>query len=290
MLSIPGWGDDIISDSRHAGSTRESGFGVGPGGSSEPNYRFFIKLLANYCDPDKLKAIERLLNPNANFNQLKNPNLLPSFFLKSRLFLEGTPAIISPWLHQGNIRGYVERNPRTDIFLKICTVADTLNYLHRNEVVHGNLKPSNILIDDCGSIVLVDYGRSHIIDPCNPENGLRSARYAAPELVDGSVKNRTYKSDVYAFASVSIEILTGVKPFSSASSDVDIVLALFHQECPYHFTDHLNSHHGVLSQAFWGLMNACWKADPDRRPDMPEICVSLRRMGSSVSGENNVNP
>lgn len=159
------------------------------------------------------------------------------------------------------------------------------------------------MIDDSGSVALTDFGRSHIIDPWNSETRIGSVRYSAPEIIDGSSKHRTYKSDVYAFASVSIEvsslskdyfhsflvplqILTGVEPFAFTTSDVDVALALYHQDPPHNFPEYSLLGHSGLDQTLWDLMDMCWNWSPHKRPDMHHICGVLKKISSILRSED----
>lgn len=89
-----------------------------------------------------------------------------------------------------------------------------LVHLHQNEnIVHGNLTASNILLDTRGTAItaaISDFGLSRLMTPAANANVVATAGslgYRAPELT--KLKKATTKSDVYSFGIVLLELLTG---------------------------------------------------------------------------------
>lgn len=96
-----------------------------------------------------------------------------------------------------------------------------LLHLHRNEnIVHGNLTASNILLDARGPAItacISDFGLSRLMTPAANANVVATAGslgYRAPELT--KLKKATTKSDVYSFGIVLLELLTGNYSFQSS--------------------------------------------------------------------------
>ncbi|CEL53758.1 Calmodulin-binding receptor-like cytoplasmic kinase 1 OS=Arabidopsis thaliana GN=CRCK1 PE=1 SV=1 [Rhizoctonia solani AG-1 IB] len=67
-------------------------------------------------------------------------------------------AMISPWVANGNISSYLSNHPTADRCRLIISICAGLAYLHENNVVHGGLKGSNVLIGDDGTPMLIDFG------------------------------------------------------------------------------------------------------------------------------------
>ena len=110
--------------------------------------------------------------------------------------------------------------------IAIATViADALAIAHEHGIVHRDIKPANILVDDDGSVHLVDFGIAALMDL--PDDDLTSAatmvgtlRYTAPERLAG--EGATPRTDVWALGAVLYEMLAG----SPAVTNMDPAAAL----------------------------------------------------------------
>jgi len=87
----------------------------------------------------------------------------------------------------------------------INPIAQALDYLHARSIVHGNLKPSNILIDSQGQPLLADLGYSQGIDVAGRENV-----YLSPEQAQGAFADQ--RTDVYALGVLLYEMLIAEPP------------------------------------------------------------------------------
>lgn len=81
---------------------------------------------------------------------------------------------------------------------QFCVLADAVAFAHRNLVVHGDLKPGNVMIDAEGRLRLLDFGISRLMDEIPRDDAPRyfTARYAAPEVREGQPANTA--SDVFS--------------------------------------------------------------------------------------------
>ena len=95
---------------------------------------------------------------------------------------------------------------------RLCGILD---YMHRQGVIHGDLKPGNIIISDDGCAHLVDFGVAQRPAMFSPKMG--TPEYMAPEQIQGDrVDSRT---DLYALGAVLYEMVTGARPFQGDTSD-----------------------------------------------------------------------
>ena len=109
-------------------------------------------------------------------------------------------------------------------------LAKALANLHRYQVVHGNLKPTNILFDAANIPLLSDFGLGQLSSASSGMsrgNAIRSVLYSSPEQVMGGAL--TPKSDVYSLASLVWELVKGEGVFSADSPET---LAQMHVSAP----------------------------------------------------------
>lgn len=105
------------------------------------------------------------------------------------------------------------------ISMDMCNVLDALNYLHVRGVVHRDVKPSNIMIENGNTVKLMDLGIARM----NGGNSysrfgfIGTPQYAAPEQIlrDKEHMELTGRTDIYALGITFYELLTGVNPFCS---------------------------------------------------------------------------
>jgi serine/threonine protein kinase len=194
----------------------------------DPPLDVAIKIFRTTSDPaseDTSDARRRLIRETNTWLRLSHRNIQPDFGHCSDL--APSIALISPYCVNGTVMGYIKTQSANN-HLRLKLVADVVNglaYLHtfRSGVVHGDLKPSNILVDDAGNARLTDFGRAKVVGETGFTTELcaGSAPYMAPELLpkfEGEENVNTFftrLSDIYAFAMVAFEIFTDEIPYQS---------------------------------------------------------------------------
>ena len=118
-----------------------------------------------------------------------------------------------------------------DLMLK---VARALDFAHQHGVLHRDMKPSNILVDEQGQPHLTDFGLAKLTGA--EKSGLTIANavlgtpgYLAPEQVEGQFDRVTTATDVYGLGATLYELLTGQPPFAGASAFETMWMAV-HQD------------------------------------------------------------
>ena len=95
--------------------------------------------------------------------------------------------------------------------------AMALEHAHANDVLHRDVKPSNLLVDENGHLWITDFGLARIrggFDLTQTDEALGTPRYMSPEQALGSRTPLDGRTDVYSLGATIYEILTLVSPFS----------------------------------------------------------------------------
>ncbi|KNZ78962.1 Serine/threonine-protein kinase HT1 [Termitomyces sp. J132] len=219
--------------------------------------------------------------------QLCHPNILPFYGLVqigSRL------AFVSRWATNGNLEDYLtSENPDANNRLLLCLdTAAGVEYLHTNDIVHGDLKGVNVLVDSSGRAALGDLGLASVTDPqilkWTTQSSVASkggtVRWQAPELLDSEDRSEkihnTKASDVFAWGSVCYEIFTGSVPYHQHRNQTTVMLSIQRGDTPRRPEDSDPAwiRHG-LTDNVWNLMRNCWAFDPSKRPDMTRVISRL---------------
>ncbi|WP_226681222.1 Stk1 family PASTA domain-containing Ser/Thr kinase [Sutcliffiella horikoshii] len=111
-------------------------------------------------------------------------------------------------------------------------LTSAISHAHENGIIHRDIKPQNILIDDYGTVKVTDFGIAMALSSTTitqTNSLLGSVHYLSPEQARGSLA--TKKSDVYALGIVMFELLTGRLPFSGESA-VSIALKHLQSQTP----------------------------------------------------------
>ncbi|KAF7324960.1 Protein kinase domain-containing protein [Mycena kentingensis (nom. inval.)] len=180
-------------------------------------------------DSDKINKMgKKFLEEALLWKYLQHPHILPFLGLlcepaASTSFSLRTSFMVCPWMRNGTITRYLKNDPGQAIDVLLLEVANGLQYLHSQGVVHGDLRGVNILIDDDGHVQLADFGIASYEDATLESSTRRgNTCWLAPELLEpepGHVYRRTRASDVYSFACVCYELYNGAPPFSVLESD-----------------------------------------------------------------------
>lgn len=106
-----------------------------------------------------------------------------------------------------------ELHSQPDRLKALAQIADALDYLHGHGLVHADVKPANILVNNDFShngAVLIDFSAARaVVD--HPKHHHASLQYVAPEILCGHAP--TAATDEYALACSAVELLTGTPPF-----------------------------------------------------------------------------
>ena len=155
-----------------------------------------------------------------------------------------------------------------DILGKV--VVSTLNALHYlksvHDVIHRDVKPSNILINQKGEIKMCDFGISkQLVESCAKTRGAGPTAYISPERLDIELKEYDVRADVWSLGITVIELLTGKLPYSHCQSDIEVMSIIF-QDPPPRLPELI-----AVSQDCRDFIELCLTKDYLKRPKFQEL-------------------
>jgi serine/threonine-protein kinase len=177
---------------------------------------------------------------------------------------EGVVFMASEYRDGGSLAQLIaaeERLPVRDCCRIAGEVAAGLTALHDRDIVHRDVKPSNVMLDRSGAAALTDFGlaRGHAYTVLTrPGQVLGTLDYLAPEVIQG--REATPESDVYALGCLVFECITGSAPYADRSL-LEVAVAHLDEPPP----DPRERRDAISEELAWALARALEK-DPDKRP------------------------
>lgn len=177
-----------------------------------------VKVLRAELQADPV-AVARFEREAVSAARLHHPNIAPVY--RTGRTESGAPFIAIPYVEGGSLADRRARDPawRPDVGQVVRQVAAGLAAAHASGVIHRDIRPGNVLMDDqAGRLMVCDFGVAGLLDP-GPEapaltrSGelLGHPAYIAPEQIRGEpVTDRT---DVYALGVMAFELLAGTTPY-----------------------------------------------------------------------------
>jgi serine/threonine-protein kinase len=155
----------------------------------------------------------------------------------------------------------VELNKALNIMLKLC---DVLSEIHKRDIAHLDLKPSNIIVNTSEEIKLIDFGKAEFL-PIKEEtkSTITSPEYLAPEQHSNCYQKCDKRTDIYALGIIFYEMLTGELPFKASDtlSWLDTKTKMGYQPIKF---DNGKTAEKVLEKVN-SIINKCLKNEPEQR-------------------------
>ncbi|CAO2142036.1 unnamed protein product [Urochloa humidicola] len=207
---------------------------------------------------------------------------------------ENALMMVTEYIANGNLNGILHSNDRIPISLetrlRIATeCAEALAYMHSymyTQVIHGDIKPANILLDRSLKAKISDFGISRLVN--DPDRTLFTSHvigsigYMDPLFArDGCL---TAKSDVYSFGVVMVELITRRRAATS-NGEVNIVVAFTNalangvRGVREFFDAEIASQRNMkILEGIAKLAGQCMRMERDRRPEMIDVVERLRTL------------
>ncbi|TFK33765.1 kinase-like domain-containing protein [Crucibulum laeve] len=206
---------------------------------------------------------------------------------------------ITPFMQNGSLSSYLQRmewnqdessildsGDKIDVLRMMHDIAKGMDYLHGHGILHGDLRASNILVDDDENCLVNDFGQSRFeadISYKNPSPH-HALRWQAPEVMSGR-SLLTAQVDIYAYSISSVEILNmGSIPWPDLHDELVRNHVLDENARPSYPS------YRVQSLGIVDILHSCWDASPSKRPTFESLVHDLNRLcgfsGSQTSGSS----
>jgi serine/threonine protein kinase/tetratricopeptide (TPR) repeat protein len=189
-----------------------------------------LKILPRYYASDP-EFVARFKQEARVIAKLEHPHILPVYdygeedgytFMAMRMVESGT---LTEWI--------LENQPLSLAQIRriISQVGDALDYAHSNEIVHRDVKPSNILVDKRGNCLLTDFGLAKLVEASvklTKTGGiLGTPAYMSPE--QGMGQGIDYRTDMYSLGVILYEMVTGRPPYQA---ETPMAIVIKHIQAP----------------------------------------------------------
>jgi serine/threonine protein kinase len=149
-------------------------------------------------------------------SKLEHRNIVPVYDYGES---EGQPYIVMRFMPAGSLDDRIQKGLLSldEIYSVISQIAPALDYAHSKSVLHRDMKPSNVLMDDDGGAFLTDFGIARVVGApgakLTTQGVVGTPSYMSPEQAQG--KEIDGRSDIYALGVMLFEMATGRRPFES---------------------------------------------------------------------------
>lgn len=186
-----------------------------------------IKVLRGDLSNDE-KFIRRFKREALSVSNLSHPNIVEVYDVGEE---DGNYYIVMEYIEGKTLkqllqkRGALTLNEVIDIMAQLT---DGLAHAHEAYIIHRDIKPQNIMIEDNGLVKITDFGIAMALNSTQltqTNSVMGSVHYLPPEQANG--KGSTVKSDIYSLGILMYELLTGSVPFKG---DTAVEIALKHMK------------------------------------------------------------
>ncbi len=186
-------------------------------------------------DDDEIRRLQARFEQEIQIaGTFSHPNIVTVFDVGRQ---DGCPFIAMEYVEGRNLRAELQAHGRMSIDRTVALtapVARALSYAHDRDVIHRDIKPTNILVSAEGNPKITDFGVARLRGSTltNAGNIFGTPAYMSPEQAIGG--SLTGASDQFAIAAVAYELLTGDRPFKGTSPTAVIYEVIEHHPEPPH--------------------------------------------------------
>ncbi len=238
--------------------------------------RVVLKVLSTGLAGDR-EMLERFKREVDIIAQLEHPHILPVYDFG---VIEGDPYIVMRYMGGGSLHDHLKARSlgREELLGILDHVAEALDYAHERDIIHRDLKPGNVLLDDSHNGYLADFGLAKTMegsrDLTKTGSVLGTPAYMSPEQARG--EHLDARSDIYSFAIMAFEALSGARPFE-ANTPMEFIRK--------HLSEPPRSIRTLardLPPEVDGTMNRALAKDPNMRP--ARATIFMQELRESLQG------
>lgn len=231
-----------------------------------------VKVSRQLVPTDPL-TLDHLLDEGRILANLNHPNLARVYDFG---FHEGQPFLVMEYIRGRNLEQYArdrKLEPRHSAAL-VAQVARVVALIHAHGIIHLDIKPQNILINESGEPFLVDFGlarlRSVWMEETEPAGG--TIAYLSPEQAKCEMQRIGARSDVFALGAVLYRLLVGRAPFAGDNASLAYRRAL---DCDF---DRTALGAADVPRALGAICTRAMADNPDQRyPGAQDLAKALDR-------------
>jgi eukaryotic-like serine/threonine-protein kinase len=217
-------------------------------------------------------AAERLVREARATSALNHPNIVTIYEV---IRVGGQIALAMELVEGQSLRSYCgEAQPSVRSIDWGRQIAQALAAAHEHGIVHGDIKPENLIVRPDGYIKVLDFGLARQLMPAGQAGSTNfsampggTLNYMSPEQTRG--EPRTHASDIFSLGLTLYELATGTHPFAS-DSPIDTAHAIAHNEPA--LPSKLNAQ---VTPKLDSLIVAMLAKDPSKRPSAAEVASRL---------------
>ena len=235
------------------------------------NHHYISKTLyVHYQDYPKKSRINIIKHLN-KMKQLNFPAILKLYDFNTNGFDKETrQTILLEYLQHGSLEDILNSQfsslNNTKKHIIIYGIAKAFQYLHSHDILHHDLKPSSIMIDDNLYPKVGNIGFSNLFYSLKSMAKIKElSPYTAPEYITNGEYSK--KSEVYAFGMIVYQIITNKKPFENFSQFEMLQRIVSHD---------LPTMDDSIPKVYRDLIEKCCAFDPNDRYNFEEICKELK--------------
>ncbi len=235
------------------------------------NREVAVKILRGDLAEDE-KFVRRFQREAISASSLNHPNIVEVYDVGED---DGSYFIVMEYINGVTLKNLIKKRGK----LSLVEVVDIMKQLtsgiacaHKNNIIHRDIKPQNVMILDDGKIKITDFGIStalNSIEMTQTNSVMGSVHYLPPEQASG--KATTFKSDIYSLGILMYELLTGTIPFKGETA-VEVAMKQLKEDLPSIVKKNPEIPQSVENI----LMRACAKNPLNRYDSVEEMYHDIR--------------